>query len=228
MRNGLSTGKAFCHLVERLSVRLYRYNAKMILCFRALHPHSEDDWLQGCSVEEDGDLPQGVVEGDDSQLCANVSEQSWTEVSSGLCRDNTVSDNNFPSAFPVTNRFSPLSVEYASLDPKDAVPQDVGIEDSHFQFTFASPQGAVTTKNIGPTDFELLEETIAAVAEQKTLHLVTSAPPDTVNFPLVVADGIAFETLCDGQPHDLRHSSYRAHYLLELPLIIRPQLVVDL
>ena len=77
--------------------------------------HSEDDWLQGCSVEENGDLPQDVVEGDDSQPCANVSEQSWTEVSSALCRDNTVSDNNFPSAFPVTNRFSSLSVEYASL-----------------------------------------------------------------------------------------------------------------
>ena len=114
VRNRLSTGKAFCHIVERLSVQLYR------------------------SVEEDGDLPQDVVEGDDSQPCANVSEQSWTEVSSGLCKDNTVSDNNFPSAFSVTNRFSLLSVEYASLDPEDAVPQDVGIEDSHIRFTFAS------------------------------------------------------------------------------------------
>ena len=94
-------------------------------------------------------------------------------------------------------RFSSLSVEYASLDPEDSVPQDVGIEDSHIQFTFASSQGAVnTTENIGPTDFELLEEAIAAVAEQKTSHLLTShlltsAPPDPVNSPLVVADGIA-------------------------------------
>ena len=80
-------------------------------------------------------MPQDVVEGDD---CANVSEQSWTEVLSGLRRDNTVSDNNISSAFPVTNKFSSLSVEYASLDPEDAVPQDVGIEDSHIQFTFAS------------------------------------------------------------------------------------------
>ena len=93
------------------------------------------------------------------------------------------------------------------MDPEDAIPQDVGIEDSHIQFTFASSQGAVTTENIGPTDFELLEEAIAAVAEQIS-HLVTSAPPDTVNSPLVVADGIASETLCDGQPHDLGHSSY--------------------
>ena len=122
---------------------------------------------------EDGDLPQDVVEGDDSQPCANVSEQSWTEVSSGLCRDNTVSDNNFPSVFPVTNRFSSLSVEYVSLDPEDVVPQDVGIEDLHFQFTFASSQGAVMTENIGPTDFELLEEAIAAVAEQNTSHFST-------------------------------------------------------
>ena len=134
----------------------------------------------------------------------------------------TVSDNNFPSAFPVTNRFSSLSVEYASLDPEDAVPQDVGVEDSHIQFTFASSQGAVTTENIGPTDFELLEEAIAVVAEQKTSHLVTTAPPDTVNSPLVVTDGIASETLCDGQPHDLRHSNYRAHYPLELPLYHPP------
>ena len=125
-----------------------------------------------------------------------MSEQSWTEVSSGLCKNNTVSDNNFPSAFTVTNRFSSLSVEYASLDPKDAVPQDVGIEDSHFQFTFASSQGAVTTENIGPTDFELLKEATAAVAEQKTSHLVTSAPTETVNSPLVVVDGISSETHC--------------------------------
>ena len=107
-----------------------------ILHFWALHPHSEDDWLQCCLVEEDADLPQDVVEGDGSQPCANVSEQSWTELSSACCRDNTVPDNNFPSAFPVTNRFSSLSVEYASLDPEDAVPQDVGIEGSHIQFTF--------------------------------------------------------------------------------------------
>ena len=63
------------------------------------------------------------------------------------------------------------------MDPEDAVPQDVGIEDSHIQFTFASSQGAVTTENIGPADFELLEKAIAAVAEQKTSHLVISAPP---------------------------------------------------
>ena len=87
-----------------------------------------------------------------------------------------MSDDNFPSAVPVTNRFSSLSVEYASLDPEDAIPQDVGIEDSHIQFTFASSQGAVMTKNIGPTDFELLEETITAIAEYKISHLVTLAP----------------------------------------------------
>ena len=103
--NGLSIGKAFHQLVERLSVQLYHCNAKMILHFWALHPHSEDDWLQGCSVEDE-DLPQDVVRGDD---CADMSEQSCIEVLSGLCRDNTVSDDNFPSAVPVTNRFSSLS-----------------------------------------------------------------------------------------------------------------------
>ena len=43
-----------------------------------------------------------------------------------------------------------------------------------------------------------------------------------MNFPLVVADGIASETLCDGQPHDLRHSSFQANYPLELPLYHPP------
>ena len=113
------------------------------------------------------------------------------------------------------------------MDPEDAVPQDVGIEDSHIQFTFASSQGAVTTENIGPADFELLEEAIAAVAEQKTSHLVISAPPDTVSSPLVVADGIASETLCDEQPHDLRHSSYQAHYPLELSLYHLPTVSIS-
>ena len=56
VRNGLSTGKAFCCLFEQPSLQLYRYNAKIILHFWALHPHSEDDWLQGCSVEEDSCL----------------------------------------------------------------------------------------------------------------------------------------------------------------------------
>ena len=58
LQNGLSTGKAFHHLVEQPSVQLYHYDAKMILRFWALHPHSEDDWLQGCSVEEDGICPK--------------------------------------------------------------------------------------------------------------------------------------------------------------------------
>ena len=48
LRNGLSVSIAFHHLVERLSVQLYRYNARMILHFWALHPHLEDDWLEAC------------------------------------------------------------------------------------------------------------------------------------------------------------------------------------
>ena len=93
-----------------------------------------------------------------------MSEQSWIEVSSGFCRDNTVSDSNFPSTVPVTNRFSSLSVEYASLDPEDTDPHGV-IECSHIQFTSASSHGAVTPEKVGPIDLELLDEAIAAVAE---------------------------------------------------------------
>ena len=48
-RNGLAVNTAFCHLVERLSVQLYCYNARMILHFWALHPHLEDDWLRACA-----------------------------------------------------------------------------------------------------------------------------------------------------------------------------------
>ena len=50
VRNGLSVSTAFRHLVERLSVQLYQYNAKMILHFWALHPHMEDDWLEACAA----------------------------------------------------------------------------------------------------------------------------------------------------------------------------------
>ena len=49
VRNGLSVGTAFHHLIERLSVQQYRYNAKMILHFWALHPRLEDDWLDACT-----------------------------------------------------------------------------------------------------------------------------------------------------------------------------------
>ena len=56
VRNGLSVGTAFHHLMERLSVQLYRYNARMILQFWALHPHLEDDWLDACTRWEVGCL----------------------------------------------------------------------------------------------------------------------------------------------------------------------------
>ena len=85
-------------------------------------------------------------------------------------------DVNFPSTVPVINRFSSLSVEYASLDPDNADPHDVAIERSHIQFTSALSQGAVITEKVRPTDLELFDEAIAAVAEQKISHLVTLIP----------------------------------------------------
>ena len=54
VRNGLSVAIAFYHLVERLSVQLYRYNARMVLHFWALHPHLEHDWLDACTRWEVG------------------------------------------------------------------------------------------------------------------------------------------------------------------------------
>ena len=40
--------------------------------------------------------------------------------------------------------------------------------------------------------------------------------------PPLVAEMIASETLCDGQLHYLRHSSYQARYPLELPIYHPP------
>ena len=85
VRNGLSTGKAFQHLVELLTVQLYRYNAKMVLCFWALHSHPEDDWLLGCLSKKMvvyimscfDDFPQDVAEGGSIQTCPGVDEQMW-------------------------------------------------------------------------------------------------------------------------------------------------------
>ena len=51
-----STVSAFHHLMEQLSVQLYRYNARMILRFWALHPHLEDDLLDACTRWEVGCL----------------------------------------------------------------------------------------------------------------------------------------------------------------------------
>ena len=47
VRNGLSTGKAFRHLVEWLSVQLYHYNAKMIYIFGHFTPTLR---MIGCRV----------------------------------------------------------------------------------------------------------------------------------------------------------------------------------
>ena len=54
VRNGLFVAIAFHHLVEWLSVQLYRYNARMVLHFWALHPHLEHDWLDACTRWEVG------------------------------------------------------------------------------------------------------------------------------------------------------------------------------
>ena len=50
VQNDLTVGKAFRHLVERLSVQLYRYNSKIILQFWSLNL---EDQLEGCSIQED-------------------------------------------------------------------------------------------------------------------------------------------------------------------------------
>ena len=60
--------KAFCYLVERLG-------SKMILRFWSLHPRLEDDWLEGCSGQEDHSFDDHSDESSSSQVCISDDEQ---------------------------------------------------------------------------------------------------------------------------------------------------------
>ena len=110
VRNGLSVGTSFRHLVERLSVQLYRYNAKMILHFSSLHPHLEDDWLEACSrlddVSHDADTVDVIDDSDgmDTASCP-------VALSSSLVSPSSAVTDRVYYAVDICNRFSSLSIE---------------------------------------------------------------------------------------------------------------------
>ena len=109
VRNGLSVSTSFRHLVERLCVQLYRYNAKMILHFWSLHPHLEDDWLEACSGLNDASHDDDVDIFDDSDGVDTVA-CPVTSSSSLVSPSADATDHRF-YAVDVCNRFSSLSVE---------------------------------------------------------------------------------------------------------------------
>ena len=106
--------------MERLSVQLYRYNAKMILNFWALHPHLEDDWLEAC-VGWDGNSSFESHCGetvDDSDGEGPVGHCPVTLSSpKDLLEEPTIHDttDDMCYAVDVCNRFSSLPVESAPL-----------------------------------------------------------------------------------------------------------------
>ena len=110
VRNGLSVSTSFRHLVERLCVQLYRYNAKMILHFWSLHPHLDDDWLEACSglnaTSHDDDLADIFDDSDgvDTVACP-------VTLSSSLDSPSVDATDHMFYAVDVCNRFSSLSVE---------------------------------------------------------------------------------------------------------------------
>ena len=77
--------------MERLSVQLYRYNARMILRFWALHTHLEDDWLDACTGWEVGcsQLHQSRDDNEDegqegSGSTSPLNDSALSDVSLGL------------------------------------------------------------------------------------------------------------------------------------------------
>ena len=108
--NGLSVSTSFRHLVERLCIQLYRYNAKMILHFWSLHPHLEDDWLEACSglndVSHDDDVADifDDLDGVDTVACL-------VTLSNSLHSPSADATDHMFYAVDVCNRFSSLTVE---------------------------------------------------------------------------------------------------------------------
>ena len=108
--NGLSVSTSFRHLVERLCVQLYRYNAKMIIHFWSLHPHLEDDWLEACSGLNDASHDDDIaVIFDDSDGVDTVAYP--VTLSSSLDSLSADATDHMFYAVDVCNCFSSLSVE---------------------------------------------------------------------------------------------------------------------
>ena len=120
-----------------------------------MHPHSEDDWLQGCPIGEDShleDLSKDVVKGDSSFHVASSWQQllasMWTMLQLQL-----VSDDSFHFAVPINNNYmyTSLAVECILLHPGDADSHEV-IKDSSYTRLNSMSWAVVVRQKQRPTD----------------------------------------------------------------------------
>ena len=118
--------------MEQLSVQLYRYNARMILRFWALHPHLEDDWLDACTGWE-VDCSQLHQSHDD-----NEDEGQEGSGSTSPLNDSVLSDVSY--GVDVCNRFACLLVEPTPDDCADPTIRSDCPDSSCMNFSCLTPQ----------------------------------------------------------------------------------------
>ena len=120
LRSGVSQGQAFHNLLQQLSVKLWSYNAKMLLCHISLLPVTESDPLDHSlfSIENSSHsndvnfngIPCGAV-GVGSPVYSQVSESF-----SSLNMSHSIVSPEVSLGVPVHNRFASLSDECATTD----------------------------------------------------------------------------------------------------------------
>ena len=116
LRSGVSQGQAFHNLLQQLSVKLWSYNAKMLLRHISLLPVTESDSLdqslfslESSSHCNDVGIPCGAVGGGGSPVYSQVSESS-----SSLNISHSIVPPEVSLGVPVSNRFASLSDECAT------------------------------------------------------------------------------------------------------------------
>ena len=120
LRSGVSQGQAFHNLLQQLSVKLWSYNAKMLLRHISLLPVTESDLLDHSlfSIENSSHsngvnfngIPCGAV-GFGSPVYSQVSESF-----SSLNMSHSIVSPEVSLGVPVHNRFASLSDECATTD----------------------------------------------------------------------------------------------------------------
>ena len=119
LRSGVSQGQAFHNLLQQLSVKLWSYNAKMLLRHISLLPVTESDSLDQslfslessslCNDVNFNGIPCGAVGGGGSPVYSQVSESS-----SSLNISHSIVPPEVSLGVPVRNRFASLSDECAT------------------------------------------------------------------------------------------------------------------
>ena len=120
LHSGVSQGQAFHNLLQQLSVKLWSYNAKMLLRHISLLPVTESDPLDQslfsledsshCNDVNFNGIPCGAVAGR-SPVYSQVSESS-----SSLNMSHSIVSPEVYLGVPVRNRFASLSDECATPD----------------------------------------------------------------------------------------------------------------